>query len=175
MSRSTAEQVRTVHVPLHMIDAIGKIARASSRMLRDTGREPTPEELAAKLHMPIERIRRAQRIAKEPLSFETPVGDDDGSQLGDFIEDENAVLPIDAAIASNLRDATTRVLASLSAREERVLRMRFGIGATSDHTLAEVGDQFAVSRERIRQIEAKALRKLKHPSRSTLLRGFLDG
>jgi len=174
MSRSTAEQVRTVHVPLHMIDAIGKIARLSHRMLRDIGREPTPEELAAKLHMPVERVRRAQRIAKEPLSFETPVGDDEGSQLGDFIEDENAVLPIDAAIASNLRDATTRVLASLSAREERVLRMRFGIGVTSDHTLEEVGNQFAVSRERIRQIEAKALRKLKHPSRSMLLRGFLD-
>jgi RNA polymerase primary sigma factor len=174
MSRSTAEQVRTVHVPLHMIDAIGKIVRASSRMLREIGREPTPEELAAKLHMPVERVRRAQRIAKEPLSFETPVGDDEGAQLGDFIEDENAVLPIDAAIAANLRDATTRVLASLSAREERVLRMRFGIGVTSDHTLEEVGNQFAVSRERIRQIEAKALRKLKHPSRSMLLRGFLD-
>ena len=174
MSRSTAEQVRTVHVPLHMIDAIGKIMRMSHRMLRDIGREPTPEELAAKLHMPVERIRRAQAIAKEPLSFETPIGDDEGSQLGDFIEDENAVLPIDAAIASNLRDATTRVLASLSAREERVLRMRFGIGVTSDHTLEEVGNQFAVSRERIRQIEAKALRKLKHPSRSMLLRGFLD-
>ena len=174
MSRSTAEQVRTVHVPLHMIDAIGKIMRMSHRMLRDIGREPTPEELAAKLHMPVERIRRAQRVAKEPLSFETPIGDDEGSQLGDFIEDENAILPIDAAIASNLRDATTRVLASLSAREERVLRMRFGIGVTSDHTLEEVGNQFAVSRERIRQIEAKALRKLKHPSRSMLLRGFLD-
>jgi RNA polymerase primary sigma factor len=174
ISRSTAEQVRTVHVPLHMIDAIGKIMRVSRRMLRDIGREPTPEELAEKLHMPLERIRRAQKIAKEPLSFETPVGDDEGSQLGDFIEDENAVLPIDAAIASNLRDATTRVLASLSAREERVLRMRFGIGVTSDHTLEEVGIQFAVSRERIRQIEAKALRKLKHPSRSMLLRTFLD-
>jgi RNA polymerase primary sigma factor len=174
MSRSTAEQVRTVHVPLHMIDAIGKIMRMSHRMLRDIGREPTPEELAEKLHMPVERIRRAQRVAKEPLSFETPIGDDEGSQLGDFIEDENAILPIDAAIASNLREATTRVLASLSAREERVLRMRFGIGVTSDHTLEEVGNQFAVSRERIRQIEAKALRKLKHPSRSMLLRGFLD-
>jgi len=143
-------------------------------MVRNLGREPTPEELAEKLRMPVERVRRAQKIAKEPLSFETPVGDDEGSQIGDFIEDENAVLPIDAAIASNLRDTTTRVLASLSAREERVLRMRFGIGVTSDHTLEEVGNQFAVSRERIRQIEAKALRKLKHPSRSTLLRSFLD-
>ncbi len=174
MSRSTAEQVRIVHVPLHMVDVIGKIMRASSRMLRDIGREPTPEELAAKLHVPLERIRRAQRIAREPLSFETPVGDDEDAQLGDFIEDENAVLPIDAAIASSLRDATRQVLASLNAREERVLRMRFGIGVTSDHTLEEVGNQFAVSRERIRQIEAKALRKLKHPSRSMLLRGFLD-
>ena len=174
ITRSTAEQGRTIHVPTHMIDSIAKIMRVSHRMARDLGREPTPEELAEKLHMPVERVRRAQKIAKEPLSFETPVGDDEGSQLSDFIEDENAVLPIDAAIASNLRDATTRVLASLSAREERVLRMRFGIGVTSDHTLEEVGNQFAVSRERIRQIEAKALRKLKHPSRSMLLRSFLD-
>jgi len=174
ITRSTAEQGRTIHVPTHMIDSIGKIMRVSHRMARDLGREPTPEELADKLRMPVERIRRAQKIAREPLSFETPVGDDEGSQLGDFIEDESAILPIEAAIASNLRDATTRVLASLSAREERVLRMRFGIGVTSDHTLEEVGNQFAVSRERIRQIEAKALRKLKHPSRSMALRSFLD-
>jgi RNA polymerase primary sigma factor len=174
ITRSTAEQGRTIHVPTHMVDLIGKVMRVSHRMARDLGREPTAEELAEKLRMPVERVRRAQKIAKEPLSFETPVGDDEGSQLADFIEDENAVLPIDAAIASNLRDATTRVLASLSAREERVLRMRFGIGVTSDHTLEEVGNQFAVSRERIRQIEAKALRKLKHPSRSMPLRSFLD-
>jgi RNA polymerase primary sigma factor len=174
ITRSTAEQGRTIHVPIHMIDSVGKVTRVSHRMARDLGREPTPEELAEKLRMPVERVRRAQKIAKEPLSFETPVGDDEGSQLGDFIEDENAVLPVEAAIASNLRDATTRVLASLSAREERVLRMRFGIGVASDYTLEEVGNQFAVSRERIRQIEAKALRKLKHPSRSMLLRSFLD-
>jgi len=174
ITRSTAEQGRIIHVPMHMIDSVGKVMRVSHRMARDLGREPTPEELAEKLRMPVERVRRAQKIAKEPLSFETPVGDDEGSQLGDFIEDENAILPVEAAITSNLRDATTRVLASLSAREERVLRMRFGIGVTSDHTLEEVGNQFAVSRERIRQIEAKALRKLKHPSRSMLLRSFLD-
>jgi RNA polymerase primary sigma factor len=174
ITRSTAEQGRTIHIPLHMIDSVAKVMRVSHRMARDLGREPTPEELAEKLRMPVERVRRAQKIAKEPLSFETPVGDDEGSQLSDFIEDQNAVLPIDAAIASNLRDATTRVLASLTAREERVLRMRFGIGVTSDHTLEEVGNQFAVSRERIRQIEAKALRKLKHPSRSMLLRSFID-
>jgi RNA polymerase primary sigma factor len=174
IGRSTAEQGRTIHVPLHMIDAIGKVMRVSRRLSRELGREPTPEELAEKLGMPIEKVRRVQKVAKEPLSFETPVGDEEDSQLGDFIEDENAVLPIDAAIAASLRDATKQVLASLNAREERVLRMRFGIGMNTDHTLEEVGQQFAVSRERIRQIEAKALRKLKHPSRSMILRSFLD-
>jgi RNA polymerase primary sigma factor len=174
IGRSTAEQGRTIHVPLHMIDAIGKVMRVSRRLLRELGREPTPEELAEKLGMPLEKVRRVQKVAKEPLSFETPVGDEEDSQLGDFIEDENAVLPIDAAIAASLRDATKQVLASLNAREERVLRMRFGIGMNTDHTLEEVGQQFAVSRERIRQIEAKALRKLKHPSRSMILRSFLD-
>jgi RNA polymerase primary sigma factor len=174
IGRSTAEQGRTIHVPLHMIDAIGKVMRVSRRLLRELGREPTQEELAEKLGMPLEKVRRVQKVAKEPLSFETPVGDEEDSQLGDFIEDENAVLPIDAAIAASLRDATKQVLASLNAREERVLRMRFGIGMNTDHTLEEVGQQFAVSRERIRQIEAKALRKLKHPSRSMILRSFLD-
>jgi RNA polymerase primary sigma factor len=174
IGRALAEQSRTIHVPMHMIDAIGKLMRESHRIRRAIGREPTAAELAEKLHMPIEKVRRAQKIAKDPVSFETPVGDEEDANLGNFIEDENAVLPIDAAIRSNLRDATTRVLASLNAREERVLRMRFGIGTTGDHTLDEVGQQFAVSRERIRQIEAKALRKLKHPARSTILRSFLD-
>jgi RNA polymerase primary sigma factor len=174
IGRSTSEQSRTIRVPLHMVDAIGKIIRVSRRMLRDIGREPTPEELAGKLGMPVDRVRSALKIAMEPLSFETPVGDEDDASLGDFIEDENAVLPLDAAIASSLRDATARVLASLNAREERVLRMRFGIGITSDHTLEEVSQQFSVTRERIRQIEAKALRKLKHPSKSMILRSFLD-
>ena len=174
IGRSTSEQARTIHVPLHMVDAIGKVMRVSRRISRALGREPTPEEIAEKLGISAEKVRRVQKVAKEPLSFETPVGDEEDSQLGDFIEDENAVLPIDAAIASSLRDATKRVLASLNAREERVLRMRFGIGMNNEQTLEEVGQQFAVSRERIRQIEAKALRKLKHPSRSMILRSFLD-
>jgi RNA polymerase primary sigma factor len=157
-----------------MIDAISKIMRTSRTLLRDLGREPTPEELAEKLGMPVEKVRKVQKITKEPLSFETPVGDEEDSHLGDFIEDRNAILPIDAAIQSSLRETTTRVLASLNAREERVLRMRFGIGLNTDHTLEEVGLQFSVTRERIRQIEAKALRKLKHPSRSKLLRTFLE-
>ena len=174
IGRSLAEQSRTIHVPAHMVDAIGKLMRESHRMRSAIGREPTAAELAEKLHMPMEKVRRAQTIAKEPVSLESPVGDGEDANLGDFIEDKSAVLPIDAAIRSDLRDATTRVLASLSAREERVLRMRFGIGTTSDHTLDQVGRQLAVSRERIRQIETKALRKLKHPARSMILRGFLE-
>ena len=174
VSRSLADQSRTIRVPVHMIETVNKIVRTSRRMLSDIGREPTPEELAEKLHMPIEKVRKTLRIAKEPLSLETPIGDEEESHLGDFIEDKNAILPIDAAIQSNLRETTTQVLASLTPREERVLRMRFGIGLNSDHTLEEVGQQFSVTRERIRQIEAKALRKLKHPSRSRILRSFLD-
>ena len=174
ITRSTADQARTIRVPVHMIDAISKIMRTSRQLLRDLGREPTPEELAEKLAMPVEKVRKVQKISKEPLSFETPVGDEEDSHLGDFIEDKDAILPIDAAIRSSLRETTTRVLASLNAREERVLRMRFGIGLNSDHTLEEVGLQFSVTRERIRQIEAKALRKLKHPSRSKMLRSFLE-
>jgi RNA polymerase primary sigma factor len=159
---------------VHIVEALNKILRTSRRLLNEIGREPTPSEIAEKLHMPLEKVRHVLKIAKEPLSLETPVGDEDDSQLGDFIEDKNAVLPIDAAIQSNLRETTTRALASLSAREERVIRMRFGIGMSADQTLAEVGQQFSVSRERIRQIEAKALRKLKHPSRSRILRSFID-
>ncbi len=174
IGRSTSEQSRTIRVPLHMVDAIGKVMRISRRLSRTLGREPTPEEIGEKLGMSADKVRGIQKVAKEPLSFETPVGDEEESRLGDFIEDERAVLPIDSAIASSLREATRRVLASLNAREERVLRMRFGIGMSNDRTLEEVGQQFAVSRERIRQIEAKALRKLKHPSRSTILRSFLD-
>jgi RNA polymerase primary sigma factor len=174
VTRSIADQARTIRVPVHMIEVINKIVRTSRQMLHEIGREPTPEELAKKLHMPIEKIRKSLKIAKEPISLETPIGDEEDSHIGDFIEDKNAILPIDAAIQSNLRETTTRVLASLTAREERVLRMRFGIGVTTDHTLEEVGLQFSVTRERIRQIEAKALRKLKHPSRSRLLRSFLD-
>jgi RNA polymerase primary sigma factor len=157
-----------------MIEVINKIVRTSRQMLNEIGREPTPEELAKKLHMPIEKVRKTMRIAKEPLSLETPIGDETDSHLGDYIEDKDAILPIDAAIQSNLKETTTRVLASLTAREERILRMRFGIGMNSDHTLEEVGQQFSVTRERIRQIEAKALRKLKHPSRSRVLRSFID-
>ncbi len=175
ITRSASEQARTIRVPVHMLDAIGRVLRTSRRLQRDSGREPTPEEIAAKLGMPTEKVRKVQKIAREPLSLETPIGDEDESRLGDLIEDTEAVLPIDAAIQSNLRETTTRVLASLSAREERVLRMRFGIGLSSDNTLEEVGLQFAVTRERIRQIEAKALRKLKHPHRSRILRTFLDG
>jgi RNA polymerase primary sigma factor len=173
-SRSIADQARTIRIPVHMIEVANKIIRTSRKMLNEIGREPTPEELAAKLGMPLERVRKALKLAREPLSMETPVGDEEDSHLGDFIEDKNAILPIDAAIQSNLRETTTRVLASLSAREERILRMRFGIGMNKDHTLEEVGQQFSVTRERIRQIEAKALRKLKHPSRSRILRSFLD-
>jgi RNA polymerase primary sigma factor len=174
ITRSIADQARTIRIPVHMIETINKIVRTSRQMLHEIGREPTPEELAEKLGMPLEKVRKVLKIAKEPISLETPIGDEEDSHLGDFIEDKNAVLPIEAAIQSNLRETTTRVLASLTPREERVLRMRFGIGMNTDHTLEEVGQQFSVTRERIRQIEAKALRKLKHPSRSRKLRSFLD-
>ena len=174
ITRSIADQARTIRIPVHMIEVTNKVVRASRRILQEIGREPTPEELAEKLGMPLERVRKVLKIAKEPLSLETPIGDEEDSHLGDLIEDKNAILPIDAAIQSNLRETTTRVLAFLSPREERVLRMRFGIGVTSDHTLEEVGQQFSLTRERIRQIEARALRKLKHPSRSRILRSFLD-
>ena len=174
VSRSLSDQSRTIRVPVHMTEAIRKIMHTSRQLLNEIGREPTPEEVAKKLHIPPERVRQVLRIAKEPLSLETPVGDEHDSHLGDFIEDKDAILPIDAAIQSNLRETTTRVLASLTPREERILRMRFGIGMNKDHTLEEVGQQFSVTRERIRQIEAKALRKLKHPSRSRILRSFLD-
>ena len=174
ITRSIADQARTIRIPVHMIETINKIIRTSRIMLHEIGREPTPEELSAKLAIPLEKIRKVMKIAREPVSFETPVGDDDDSFLGDFIEDKNTVVPGDAAINSNLRETTTRVLSSLTPREERVLRMRFGIGVNSDHTLEEVGQQFTVTRERIRQIEAKALRKLKHPSRSKQLKSFLD-
>ena len=174
IARSIADQARTIRIPVHMSETINKIVRTSRQMLNEIGREPTPEELAEKLGMPLEKVRKVLKIAKEPLSLETPIGDEEDSHLGDFIEDKNAILPIDAAIQSNLRETTTRVLASLTPREERVLRMRFGIGMNTDHTLEEVGQQFSVTRERIRQIEAKALRKLKHPSRSRKLRSFLD-
>jgi RNA polymerase primary sigma factor len=174
ITRSIADQARTIRIPVHMIETINKIVRTSRQMLHEIGREPTPEELAEKLSMPLEKVRKVLKIAKEPISLETPVGDEEDSHLGDFIEDKNALLPIDAAIQSNLRETTTRVLATLTPREERVLRMRFGIGMNTDHTLEEVGQQFSVTRERIRQIEAKALRKLKHPSRSRKLRSFLD-
>jgi RNA polymerase primary sigma factor len=174
ITRSIADQARTIRIPVHMIETINKIVRTSRQMLNEIGREPTPEELAEKLGMPLEKVRKVLKIAKEPLSLETPIGDEEDSHLGDFIEDKNAILPLDAAIQSNLRETTTRVLASVTPREERVLRMRFGIGMNKDHTLEEVGQQFSVTRERIRQIEAKALRKLKHPSRSRSLRSFLD-
>ncbi|MEM1313334.1 MAG: RNA polymerase sigma factor RpoD [Pseudomonadota bacterium] len=174
ITRSIADQARTIRIPVHMIETINKLVRTGRQMLHEIGREPTPEELAAKLQMPLEKVRKVMKIAKEPISLETPIGDEEDSQLGDFIEDKNAVLPLESAIQSNLKDTTTRVLASLTPREERVLRMRFGIGMNTDHTLEEVGQQFSVTRERIRQIEAKALRKLKHPSRSRKLRSFLD-
>jgi RNA polymerase primary sigma factor len=174
ITRSIADQARTIRIPVHMIETINKIVRTSRQMMHEIGREPTPEELAEKLSMPLEKVRKVMKIAKEPISLETPVGDEEDSHLGDFIEDKGAILPIDAAIQANLRETTTRVLASLTPREERVLRMRFGIGMNTDHTLEEVGQQFSVTRERIRQIEAKALRKLKHPSRSRKLRSFLD-
>lgn len=175
ITRSIADQARTIRIPVHMIETINKLVRTSRQMLHEIGREPTPEELAEKLSMPLDKIRKVMKIAKEPISLETPVGDEDDSHLGDFIEDKNSIIPLDAAIHSNLREATTRVLSSLTPREERVLRMRFGIGMNTDHTLEEVGQQFSVTRERIRQIEAKALRKLKHPSRSKKLRSFIDG
>ncbi|MBF0679788.1 MAG: RNA polymerase sigma factor RpoD [Devosia sp.] len=174
ITRSIADQARTIRIPVHMIETINKIVRTSRQMLHEIGREPTPEELSEKLQMPLDKVRKVLKIAKEPISLETPIGDEEDSNLGDFIQDSNAIQPIDAAIQSNLRETTTRVLASLTPREERVLRMRFGIGMNTDHTLEEVGQQFSVTRERIRQIEAKALRKLKHPSRSRKLRSFLD-
>jgi len=174
ITRGISDQARTIRIPVHMIETINKIVRTSRQLLSEVGREPTPEEVAEKLGMPLEKVRNVLKIAKEPLSLETPIGDEEDSHLGDFIEDKNAILPIDAAIQSNLRETTTRVLASLTPREERILRMRFGIGMNKDHTLEEVGQQFSVTRERIRQIEAKALRKLKHPSRSRILRSFLD-
>jgi RNA polymerase primary sigma factor len=174
ITRSIADQARTIRIPVHMIETINKLVRTGRQMLHEIGREPTPEELAEKLQMPLEKVRKVMKIAKEPISLETPIGDEEDSQLGDFIEDKNAVLPLDSAIQENHKETTTRVLASLTPREERVLRMRFGIGMNTDHTLEEVGQQFSVTRERIRQIEAKALRKLKHPSRSRKLRSFLD-
>ncbi|XXK30235.1 RNA polymerase sigma factor RpoD [Rhodobacteraceae bacterium nBUS_24] len=174
ITRSIADQARTIRIPVHMIETINKLVRTGRQMLHEIGREPTPEELAHKLQMPLEKVRKVMKIAKEPISLETPIGDEEDSQLGDFIPDSNAILPLDSAIQENLKETTTRVLASLTPREERVLRMRFGIGMNTDHTLEEVGQQFSVTRERIRQIEAKALRKLKHPSRSRKLRSFLD-
>jgi RNA polymerase primary sigma factor len=174
VSRSIADQSRTIRVPVHMVETVNKIVRMSRQLFNEIGREPTPEELAKKLHMPLEKVRKTLKIAKEPLSLETPIGDEADSHLGDLIEDQNAIQPIDATIQSNLREATARVLASLSPREERIIRMRFGIGLNNDHTLEEVGQQFLVTRERIRQIEAKALRKLKHPGRSKALRSFLE-
>jgi RNA polymerase primary sigma factor len=174
VSRALSDQSRTIRVPVHMIEVISKIVRTSRQMFNEIGREPTPEELAKKLHMPLEKVRKTLKIAKEPLSLETPIGEEGDAHLGDLIEDKNATLPIDAAIKSNLRETTTRVMASLTPREERIVRMRFGLGMNSDHTLEEVGQQFSVTRERIRQIEAKAIRKVKHPSRSRVLRTFLD-
>ncbi len=174
ITRSIADQARTIRIPVHMIEVVNKVIHTSRKMLNEIGREPTPEELAEKLGMPLEKVRKVLKLAREPLSIETPVGDEEDVRLGDLIEDKNAIQPIDAAIQSNLRETTTRVLASVTPREERVLRMRFGIGMNKDHTLEEVGQQFSVTRERIRQIEAKALRKLKHPSRSRILRSFLD-
>jgi RNA polymerase primary sigma factor len=174
ITRSITDQARTIRIPVHMFDIINKIVRTSRQLMHETGREPTPEELAEKLSMPLEKVQKVSKIAKEPISLETPIGDEENSHLGDFVEDTNAILPVDAAIQSNLREITTRVLASLTPREERILRMRFGIGINTDHTLEEVGQQFSVTRERIRQIEAKALRKLKHPGRSRKLRSFLD-
>ena len=174
ITRSIADQARTIRIPVHMIETISKLVRVSRQILNENGVEPQPEELASRLGMPIEKVRKVLKIAKEPISLETPVGDEDDSHLGDFIEDKAIKLPLDAAIQNNLREATTGVLSTLTPREERVLRMRFGIGMNTDHTLEEVGQQFSVTRERIRQIEAKGLRKLKHPSRSRKLRSFLD-
>jgi RNA polymerase primary sigma factor len=174
IARSIADQARTIRIPMHVMETISKVVRTSRRILNEIGREPTPEELATKLGMPLEKVHNVLKILKEPLSFEMPIGDEEDSHLGDLIEDKDTILPIDAVIQSNLRETTTRVLASVTPREERVLRMRYGIGMNKEHTLEEVGKQFSVSRERIRQIEAKALRKLKHPSRSRVLRSFLD-
>ena len=174
ITRSIADQARTIRIPVHMIETINKIVRTGRQMLHEDGVEPTPEELAVKLNMPVEKVRKVMKIAKEPISLETPVGDEEDSHLGDFIEDKTTIHPLEAAVQSNLRQACSSILATLTPREERVLRMRFGIGMTSDHTLEEVGQEFCVTRERIRQIEAKALRKLKHPSRSKKLRTFLD-
>ena len=174
ITRAIADQARTIRIPVHMIETINKLVRTSRQFLHEKGREPTPEEMAERLSMPLEKVRKVMKIAKEPISLETPIGDEEDSHLGDFIEDKNAVIPVDAAIQANLKETVTRVLASLTPREERVLRMRFGIGMNTDHTLEEVGQQFSVTRERIRQIEAKALRKLKHPSRSRKMRSFLD-
>ena len=174
ITRSIADQARTIRIPVHMIETINKLVRTSRQFLNEQGREPTPEEMAERLSMPLEKVRKVMKIAKEPISLETPIGDEEDSHLGDFIEDKNAIIPVDAAIQANLKETVTRVLASLTPREERVLRMRFGIGMNTDHTLEEVGQQFSVTRERIRQIEAKALRKLKHPSRSRKMRSFLD-
>jgi RNA polymerase primary sigma factor len=174
ITRSIADQARTIRIPVHMIETINKIVRASRQILNETGHEPAPEELAERLHMPLDKVRKVLKIAKEPISLESPIGDEEDSHLGDFIEDKNIALPVESAVNSNLRETTTLVLASLTPREERVLRMRFGIGMNTDHTLEEVGQQFSVTRERIRQIEAKALRKLKHPSRSRKLKSFLD-
>ena len=174
ITRSIADQARTIRIPVHMIETINKIVRTTRQIMSEIGREPTPNELADRLHMPLDKVKKVLKIAKEPISLETPVGDEEDSSLGDFIEDKNALIPIDAAVKSSLRDTTTRILSSLTPREERVLRMRFGIGMNSDHTLEEVGQQFSVTRERIRQIEAKALRKLKHPTRARKLKTFLD-
>jgi RNA polymerase primary sigma factor len=174
ITRSIADQARTIRIPVHMIETINKIVRTSRQMLSEIGREPTPEELAEKLAMPVDKVRKVLKISKEPISLETPIGDEEDSHLGDFIEDKNAILPIDTAIQTNLRETATRILASLTPREERVLRMRFGLGDSNDHTLEEVGNQFSVTRERIRQIESKALRKLRHPSRSRKLHSFLE-
>ena len=174
ITRSIADQARTIRIPVHMIETINKIVRTTRQIMSEIGREPTPNELAERLHMPLDKVKKVLKIAKEPISLETPVGDEEDSSLGDFIEDKNALIPIDAAVKSSLRDTTTRILSSLTPREERVLRMRFGIGMNSDHTLEEVGQQFSVTRERIRQIEAKALRKLKHPTRARKLKTFLD-
>ena len=174
ITRSIADQARTIRIPVHMIETINKLVRTSRQILSERGREPTPEELAKKLAMPLDRVRKVLKISKEPVSLETPVGDEEDSNLGDFIEDQNAFQPLDASIRSNLGESTTKILATLTPREERVLRMRFGIGMNTDHTLEEVGLQFSVTRERIRQIEAKALRKLKHPSRSKHLKSFLE-
>jgi RNA polymerase primary sigma factor len=174
ITRSIADQARTIRIPVHMIETINKLNRTQRQMMNELGREPTPEELSKKLQMPVDKVKKVQKIAKEPISLETPVGDEDDSTLGDFIEDGNAVMPLDAAVNSSLRDNITQILASLTPREERVLRMRFGLGMSTDHTLEEVGQQFNVTRERIRQIEAKALKKLRHPTRAKVIKSYAD-